>query len=246
MAHEASLHADNCFITLTYSDECVPGDGSLRLRDFQLFMKRLRKHFSDRSIRFFHCGEYGETTFRPHYHSILFGCHFSDRVLFSKSDSGCDVFVSELLTSLWTHGHAVVGDFTFESAAYCARYVMKKVGGDRAQRHYQRIIAETGEVVDVVPEYATMSRRPGIGSGWFDKFSSDVFPCDFVVHEGNKVPVPKFYLNLHERVQGEKLVEKLKLARIKKASKHKDNNTPERLRVRERVKHAQISTLKRS
>jgi len=251
MQHEASLHQDNCFITLTYSDDKLPGDGGLCLRDFQLFMKRLRKRFSGQLIRFFHCGEYGDDTSRPHYHSILFGCNFSDRVLFSKSDSGHSVFVSPTLTDLWGLGHAVVGDFTFESAAYCARYVMKKINGDRLDvdacpTHYARLDESTGEIHTVEPEYATMSRRPGIGQGWFRKFSSDVFPDDFVVHDGMKVKTPNFYLNLHQKVHGEKLIERLKLARIKKARKHKADQTPERLRVKERVKLAQISTLKRS
>jgi len=246
MQHEASLHRDNCFLTLTYADDRLPADYSLRLRDFQLFMKRLRKRFSDRTIRFFHVGEYGETTFRPHYHSILFGFDFPDRILFSKSDSGCDVYVSPILTDLWGHGHAVVGDFTFESAAYCARYCLKKVGGERAERHYQRVIESTGEIVQVEPEYATMSRRPGIGEGWFRQFSTDVFPDDFVVHDGQKVKTPKYYLSLHERLQGEKLIEQLKFARIKKARRFKKDQTPERLRVREKVKLSQVSTLKRS
>jgi len=41
--HEAQMHRYSCFLTLTYSDEFLPSDGTLVLKDFQDFMKRLRK-----------------------------------------------------------------------------------------------------------------------------------------------------------------------------------------------------------
>jgi hypothetical protein len=73
--HEASLHEKNCFITLTYSPENLPKDGSLDVSHFQKFMKRFRKRFGP-GIRFFHCGEYGESLSRPHYHACIFGFDF--------------------------------------------------------------------------------------------------------------------------------------------------------------------------
>ena len=135
--HESRMHSENCFITLTYDDDNLPPYGNLRYADFQKFLKRLRKKRGP--FRFFMAGEYGEQFFRPHHHACLFGLHFHDRELHSRSDSGSDVCVSAELSDLWPDGHASVGDFTFESAAYVARYVVKKVTGDAAEEHYKRM-----------------------------------------------------------------------------------------------------------
>ena len=98
-SHEASLHENNCFVTLTYSDKNLPKYNSLELRDFQKFMKRLRKHF-DGGIRFFHCGEYGDKNGRPHYHAILFGIDFDDREIYKVSDAGYRWYTSKTLESI--------------------------------------------------------------------------------------------------------------------------------------------------
>lgn len=125
--HESTLHDQSCFITLTYSDDNLPEHGTLILRDFQLFMKRLRFEFSNVKIRFYHCGEYGEKFGRPHYHALLFGIDFeADRTLYSQSKQGSKLYVSDTLNKLWNKGFATIGNITFESAAYVARYVVKK------------------------------------------------------------------------------------------------------------------------
>jgi hypothetical protein len=156
--HEASLHDDNCFITLTYNDDHIPLNGSLKLEDFQLFMKRLRKKYAPKKIRFFHCGEYGDQSFRPHYHALLFGHDFSDKKHYQTSN-GHRLYKSDSLDDLWSHpvtknfmGDCLIGNLTFDSAAYCARYIMKKVTGEKSHDYYDGL----------QPEYATMSRRPGI------------------------------------------------------------------------------------
>ena len=155
--HESSLHIFNSFITLTYDPSHLPVDGSLNIEHFQKFMKRLRKKLHPLKIRFFHCGEYGDLTRRPHYHALIFGYAFPDRKLFKKSKSG-DLYTSELLTKVWGLGHASVGDLTFESAAYVARYIMKKVNGDLVKSHYEAIDYETGEIFNLKPEYVSISR----------------------------------------------------------------------------------------
>ena len=95
--HEASLHSENCFVTLTYGRDKLPPDGSLEHRDFQLFMKRLRRHFG-KTVRFYMCGEYGPLNFRPHYHACLFNVNFiSDRVPAGKSGSGAVFYDSPTL-----------------------------------------------------------------------------------------------------------------------------------------------------
>jgi hypothetical protein len=97
----------------------LPEDGSLDVSHFQIFMKRLRHRVKPLKIRFFHCGEYGDKTRRPHYHALIFGY----KVLFKKQKSG-DLFTSDMLAKCWGKGHCLVGDLTFESAAYVARYVV--------------------------------------------------------------------------------------------------------------------------
>lgn len=218
--HEASLHEDNCFITLTYAPEHLPSDGSLKLDHFQKFMKRLRKRFG-KGIRFFHCGEYGENLGRPHYHAIVFGFDFPDRKFF-KSKAGVNLYTSEILQELWPFGFSTVGNVSFESACYVARYVMKKVNGELSEGWYE----------GRKPEYVTMSRRPGIAAGWFKIYSSDVFPSDEVVLRGKVLTVPKFYGKLLEVDRMQELV-RIKAKRKAKALLRKDDNTFERLRVKE-------------
>jgi len=127
--HEASLHEQNCFVTLTYSPENLPSDAGLHHPHFQKFMKRLRKKYSGRDIRYYMCGEYGERTNRPHYHALLFGLDFPDWEYVSTSDSGHEVFTSKTLEKIWGLGFVTIGTVTFESAAYCAPYIMKKLTG---------------------------------------------------------------------------------------------------------------------
>jgi len=165
--HEASLYDENSFLTLTYSPENLPSNGSLVKRDLQLFFKRLRKSLPEKKIRYFACGEYGDRNGRPHYHVCLFNHNFRDRYLYTVRD-GVALYRSESLERLWPAGFSTIGDVTFESAAYVARYTMKKFKGDEDEKkkHYEICDSETGEIHDLLPEFAIMSRRPGIGSGW--------------------------------------------------------------------------------
>lgn len=242
--HEASLYEDNCFITLTYSDDHLPYGGSLRLEDFQCFMKRLRKKFAPRLIRFFHCGEYGEKLGRPHYHALLFNFDFADKELWSIRQ-GNRVYRSRILEELWPFGQSEIGSVTFQSAAYVARYITKKVTGRDAAAFYESIDPATGEVIDRRPEYVTMSRRPGIGKGWYEKFKGDVFPDDFCLVNGKKVRPPKFYERQLE-LQDPELFEVLKMGRVESAKEHRENNSVERLAVREDIQYRKMDRLKRS
>ena len=192
--NEAQLYNNNCFITLTYSDKYLPSDYSVSVREMQLFMKRLRKRY-DHKIKVLYCGEYGETTLRPHYHGILFNHDFDDRVLHSINN-GVQLDVSETLTKIWNKGHTTVGDATFESAGYVARYCTKKITGEGAEAHYTRIHPITGKVVKVQPEFLKGS---SIGKEWFKKYSSDVYPSDFMITRGHKCRPPKYYDKLLEK-----------------------------------------------
>lgn len=241
--HEASLHEDNCYLTLTYNDQHLPENNSLQLRDFQLFMKRLRKQYGN-GIRFFHCGEYGEKNGRPHYHSIIFNFDFRDKVLY-KVVNGHRLYISESLDRLWPYGFNTIGSVTFESAAYVARYCLKKVVGKDSDQYYERVNPTTGEIVKIAKEYATMSRRPGIGQGWYKRFQQEVYPSDFVIRDGVKMRPPKAYDSYLEKDNPEAL-RAVKVRRVKKAAEHADNNTRERLRVRETVQKRRAERLLRS
>jgi len=242
--HESTLHEKNCFITLTYDEGNVPPDGSVHLEDFQLFMKRLRKKFGE--VRYFHCGEYGETTLRPHYHALLFGFDFSDKY-FWKEERGNRLYRSPDLEKLWPVGNSLIGSVTFKSAAYVARYIMKKVTGEAAAEHYQ----------GRAPEYVTMSRRPGIGAGWYAKWGKEVYPDDFVVHDGVKMKPPKFYDSKLEIMNCDEF-KRIKNQRVAKANKLVPHITKDGrrvmivdnnlfvLKVKEQIKQSRISQLKRS
>lgn len=240
---ESFLYENNCFITLTFDDDHLPENRSIDVRDFQLFMKRLRKEFGN-GIRFFHCGEYGDLNFRPHYHACLFNHDFPDKKIF-KVCNGNRLYTSEVLQRLWPFGMSSIGDVTFESAAYVARYIVKKINGKDAQAHYELINYDTGEVFDRKPEYTTMSRRPGIGSAWFDKFHSDVYPKDFVTVKGRgKMKPPRYFDNLLQKYDSE-LMQQLKIKREAEMFDAIGNNSTERLLAREKVQLAKMKFLSR-
>ena len=218
------MHDANCFLTLTYDDRHCPL--SLVRSDFQKFMKRLRKAVPCK-VRYYHCGEYGDNTRRPHYHAVLFGYDFPDRKLF-RTTGGHDLYISEQLLGLWPFGHHLIGSVDFESAAYVARYCLKKINGPPAEDHYTLMDPETGELVSIEPEYATMSSKPGIGRAWIDKFSSDVYPHDWFVIRGQKMRPPRYY----DLQQDAELIEWVKDQRVLKAQAHEDFGDKDRLAVR--------------
>lgn len=243
--HEAKLHSKNCFVTLTYSDEKLPLDLSLHKSHVQDFVRSLRD--AGYKLRYFAVGEYSEAN-RPHYHLIIFGEDFSkDRKKHSKNGKGDILYTSATLLKHWTYGHHLIGGFNYASAAYTARYVMKKQHGKDIQQReaYTRTSQDTGEVWQVLPEFCLMSRRPGIGSGWYDKYKKDAFPSDFLVVSGKKHPVPRYYLEKlkkEDSTTAKSISAKRKKARMETAP----DNTMDRLAVREECKSAQLKQLKRS
>lgn len=227
--HEASLHKENAFITLTYDDAYVP-DCGLQYRDFQLFMKRLRKHVGERkNIRFYMCGEYGENFGRPHYHALIFGERFNDRVFWRTSGSGEKSYRSDVVERLWKLGHSEVGDVTHQSAAYVARYCLKKVTGPNADAHYQ----------GRTPEFCRMSLKPGIGRDWYSLYSGDLYPHDFAVANGKELKVPKYYDKILKREDPD-MHELVRSERELRGVAAMADNTPARLKVKEEVAKARL------
>lgn len=249
--HEAKMWKRNCFITLTYSDDHLPVDKSLNYVDFQRFMKRFRKRFKGFQadaenrfpIRFYMAGEYGENFGRPHYHACVFNFDFEDKKVWKRTGSGSLIYRSKDLESLWPFGWSSIGEVTFQSAAYVARYIMKKITGRDADTHYE-FIDSNGEIFNRTPEFNRMSLKPGVGGAWFERYSGDVYPHDFVVLDGKKIKPPRYY---DKKFKEEYPVE-FDLIQFEREKRARDNfvdNTPERLAVREQVVLARTALLKR-
>lgn len=246
---EASLWEHNCFVTLTYNDEYLPSDYSLDKTHFQKFMKRLRKAHGT-GIRVYYCGEYGDKSGRPHYHACLFNMDFQDRVLHAENN-GQRYYRSDELQRLWSDpasgdplGFCLVGNLTFESAAYTARYCTKKILSTSA---FTRVVQRDGKFVPVTPEFGHSSLKPGIASEWFKKYQSDVYPHGYVVSRGVRMRPPKFFDRIYE-IQNPKAFRRLVSERLQGArAQWLDDMTyrTDRNLVREKVKLAQVSHLKR-
>lgn len=189
ISHEAQLHEENSFLTLTYDDEHLPPDYSLRYRDCQLFLKKLRKKSK---IRYFICGEYGALTSRPHYHAALFGKDFhEDRQPHGRSGD-YTTYTSPTLDNLWQKGRAIIGDLTYQSANYIAGYIVDKLKDDQRQ-HLEIFDPETGEIYTRAKEFGRMSLRPAIGKEWLQLYWPEVID-GYVTHKGGmKTVAPKYY-----------------------------------------------------
>jgi len=238
--HEAATYRDNnCFITLTYSDETLPVNNSLAHEHFQQFAKRMRWH-TKAELRYYMCGEYGETTQRPHYHAAIFNYNFRDRVPIGKSASGHLTYDSKELRNYWQKGNVTVQDLTPGTAAYVAGYILKKQLGATASYD---LVTEDGEVLERDPEYSAMSK--GVGKAWYSTYRADFHTHDYAIMKGKKLPVPKYYDRLLKARNAEQL-EQLKQARKAIAAQHQAEQTPDRLAVRETVTKARYRNKERS
>lgn len=238
--HESKLWKDNCFITLTYNDENLPERGQLTYKHFVLFMKRLRKE--KQNIRFYMAGEYGTQNDRPHYHAILFNWDWKDKKYYKTTGSGEKIYTSQHLEKLWPHGFSSTGAATFESAAYIARYCMQKITGEAAIEHYKRY-DYAGEYT-LNEEFNQASRKPGLGGDWFKFYKDDMYTNDYVIMNGVKTNVPKFYDKLMKRRDPDKMQE-FKEEREWRGYQNREDNTPERLLVKEQVAIAKTKQLLR-
>lgn len=198
---EAQMYDENSFVTLTYNDDYLPSDGSVRRKELQNFMKRLRNRMG-KDIRFFGCGEYGEKYTRPHYHVCLFGCDFHDKEIFrgSKAKGNKDLlYVSKDLGKVWKKGFHTIGRVNFKTAGYVARYVTKKHFGKWKDFMYDGL----------EPEFALMSRgqkkggKGGIGKSWLKKYWSDCYPKDFIMIDGKRFRVPKYFDDVMMKINPE-------------------------------------------
>jgi len=212
MVHEGKMHKNNCFITLSYDEKHIPDRESLIKTAFPKFIRKLRQKNSGKTIRYYHCGEYGEDQEwkeyaqflpnykpklgRPHYHAIIFNHDFERSELF-KSTAGGDLFISNELSDLWGKGFCSVAELNQDTAQYVARYVTQKKTGEQAIEKYKRVCPITAEIHPIQPEYSSMSLKPGIGYTFWEKYRREIINNDSVFHMAKgKVKiakVPKYY-----------------------------------------------------
>ena len=181
--HEAQMHEQNCFVTLTYAPKHRPGDGSLEKFAGTRFMKSLRYH-TKAKLSYMFVGEYGAggPGHHPHYHALVFGWDDDEKEKW-QTRGGSTIYVSDVLKKAWPEGFSSLGEVTFQSAAYVARYVTKKQTGKKASAYYGGL----------TPEFMRMSLKPAIGKRWLEAFYKDVYPHDYVVMNGKKFPPPEQY-----------------------------------------------------
>lgn len=182
MLHELSSHDKNVFITLTYDEKNIPENASLKKHHLQLFFKRLRRDLDhqDRKIKYFACGEYGDQTFRPHYHAIIFGLglEYDDKLQVIENWRFCD----------WQNPLILKKSFGVaepDSIRYVAQYIDKKYTGD---------LAET--------EYTLKNREPvfklssnGIGRKYAEENAQQIEQQGLITLNGVKHRIPRYYLH---------------------------------------------------
>lgn len=236
ICHEQQMHDTSCMLTLTYDQEHLPLHGQLYKEDLQRFFKRLRKNFS--KFRYVAAGEYGDLSRRPHFHIALFGVDFLfDRVRYGTSKSGDFSYRSDTVSQSWKLGSHDIGSLNFESAAYIARYILKKIKGPNASALPLFSDPETGELVMPNPEFFIMSK--GIGKSWFrDFFMSDVYPhASVITPQGSKAPVPRYYKSLLKEV-GEDLALSMSWRTTVRAEESEERTRFENLPVRKAARAA--------
>jgi len=176
MLHEMEDHDRSIYITLTYDDNHIPDFDSLRKEDLVKFFKRLRRK-TDKKIRYFATGEYGDRTDRPHYHAIIFGLGFMDRQIIMDSWTKCDWTPIRILKSF--------GFAEPDSINYVAGYIQKKLSGELAEEEYTKKNRE--------PVFRLLSM--GLGKKYCDANAEQIQQQLFIAVRGVKMSIPRYYVN---------------------------------------------------
>lgn len=195
---ESKMHppGTSWFLTLTFAPEHRRESGSLRKADLQGFIRRVRD--GGFNVRFKGVGEYGEGGSdgypHPHYHVLAFNLPLDDFDHEWKSPSGDIIRTSPTVARFWPYGIHSVGALTAESAGYVSGYSDKKITGEAAPAHYERVDPATGQVWQLLPEFSLQSLKPGIGLPWFKRFAPECLSNGFIVIDGEKRPIPPYFL----------------------------------------------------
>nr|QJB20548.1 MAG: replication initiator protein [Microvirus sp.] len=209
---EAKQYKDNAFVTLTYSDEFMPrssdGRGILSVVEHQNFMKRFRKIVCSslpgdgnegRKIRFYGVGEYGDDTWRPHFHYIFFNfpkCVYGQS-RYSRLTKNC-CYICDMVRDAWGKGNVLVAECSDATTSYTAGYVTKKMTS-----------VDDPRLKGLPPEFARQSNRPGIGRDAMWDVASTLLEFNLVELKGD-VPVTLQYGKNRERPLGRYLVRELR------------------------------------
>lgn len=213
------------FLTLTYKDEylkthttvnTVTGEKfegiSLCKEDIQKFWKRLRKKYPQMQIKYIECGEYGTKTLRPHYHAIVYGLPLPMQTFKKVGMNALNqpIWNCEELTNIWGMGNIIIGRLDWESAAYVARYTLKK-----ATNQYNK---EWYDAQGIIPEFITMSQ--GIGKDYFNNNLDKIYLTDSVPirnkKTGQNVKPPRSFDRMLQEIDPD-LMENIKYKREKTA-----------------------------
>lgn len=232
--HEAKMHDEACMITLTYSDENIPPNGSLQYADVQKLWKRLRK--AGKKFRYFAVGEYGDKTNRPHYHACVFGLSWTENRIITQQDPL--KWVSPELNAEWGLGYTDIVPLSFTTAAYAASYVQKKL---TEKKPYVNLDQETGEIIFL--EQPKAYRSESLGKTWWEKHHQQTIDHDHIIINGIRQKPPKKYDEwLKEKNPTE--LERIKRTRKQKARQNIKN--PGELRARAKNAHARINAKRKT
>lgn len=232
--HETLMHETSYFVTLTYDEEHLPADLSVSIDEHQRFMKRLRKNTGQKNIRFYMCGEYGSKGNRPHYHYLLFGLELNDLEFWhpgrpnKHNGERMPLYRSLTLENAWQHkGFVTLGQVTVQSAQYVAGYVRKKITGkaigkigENGLKPYELYDSTSGLIIPRQPEFSVMSRNPGIGASFYEKYGDQIRRNDMCIINGKRVRVPRYYDERTKRDYPD-IYERNKRKRVRKAKERK-------------------------
>lgn len=190
--HEAQMHEQSVFVTLTYDDAHLPANGFLSPDDLRLFLMRVRNAARRRThaflvgerMRYFSVGEYGGRTWRAHYHALLFGVGFSDGVVIPRR-RGKPIFNSDTLRDLWGKGNVSFAPVNAATASYAAQYSLKKLHLSKWSIH-----DENGEVAP--RPFLRVSTNPGIGFWWLWRHGEDA-RAGVLHQDGQPYSLPRYY-----------------------------------------------------
>lgn len=244
LVHESKLHNDSLFLTLTYDEKHLPEFGSLQVEHLQKFIRSLRKAIAPTKIRYYACGEYGDTSRRAHYHLIIYGWYPADGLLFDKSHDGSSLFVSKFLSRIWTYGHHLFSPTSPQTMGYVARYSVKKQTGQTGKDVYKHVDEDTGELTKIKPPFALMSLKPGIGYNYLEKHKDDFLRLSYTIVQGKRKPLPSAYVRRLKRTHPDWHIEFSDKGQ-EFAFEHKEDFTAQRLADAETVLKASTKTLKR-
>ncbi len=178
---EYDINSTGIFLTLTY-DDTKRLTYSLVKKDVQNFLKRLRKFYKNIKFKYYVAGEYGPSTFRPHYHMILFGYDFFDNDLIKISKS---IFSHRILSKLWGNGNIRFSFISKENIAYCTHYCLKK-----ADLSFQRPSDLTR--FGLVNEFQLCSKF--LGLDYFNLHKDDILKNNGIIYfNGISYSLPRYF-----------------------------------------------------